>query len=65
MTLSTYCHFAVIYGRSPVGLPVPKGLGKPPLTDELNRMLQEIAWDAVTSHPLSGVKAVSVPVPGR
>jgi uncharacterized membrane protein len=83
--LVSYCHFAVIYRRSPVGLPVPyllKGTGnpkydkegqgfstwwyarhpdpntsgKPTAEDErLNRLLQELAWDTVIHHPLSGV----------
>jgi uncharacterized membrane protein len=83
--LAAYCHFAVIYRRSPVGLPVPyllKGTGNPkydkegqgfstwwyarhpdpknsgkvtPEDERLNRLLQEVAWDAVTHHPLSGV----------
>ena len=26
---------------------------------DLNRLLQELAWDAVTNHPLSGIKAKS------
>lgn len=59
--LNAYCHFAVIYGRSPVGLPVPAALkgagGDKDGTAKLNTLLQEIAWNAVTSHPLSGVKA--------
>ncbi|NQT12129.1 MAG: hypothetical protein HQ582_05245 [Planctomycetes bacterium] len=84
--LSGYCHFAVIYRRSPVGLPVPEklqtyrriisdvGLRKPGRrpspeemakaerltekeTEDLNRLLQELAWDAVTKHPPSGVNA--------
>lgn len=54
--LSSYCHFAVIYRRSPTGLPVPSALGKQPAAGELNRLLQELAWDAVCKHPLSGVK---------
>lgn len=53
--LSAYCHFAVIYRRSPVGLPVPMILAKRPEADKLNRLLQELAWEAVTQHPLSGV----------
>jgi hypothetical protein len=56
--LSAYCHFAVIYRRSPVGLPVPSALASVQgLTekDQLNRLLQEIAWDTVTHHPLTGV----------
>ena len=55
-----YCYYAQIYGRSPVGLPVPpalKGVGNEELTAKLNHLLQEIAWKAVTEHPLSGVKA--------
>jgi len=57
--LATYCHFAVIYGRSPVGLPVPNAIAKLPDADKLNRLLQQLAWDAVTQHPLSGVKATA------
>ena len=57
--LSTYCHFAVIYRRSPIGLPVPAALSKLPDAEKLNRLLQELAWDAVTKHPLSGVKEVA------
>jgi uncharacterized membrane protein len=85
--LSAYCHYAVIYRKSPVGLPVPyllKGTGNPeydkkgqgfsswwymrhpdpktsgkelPEDVRLNRLLQELAWDTVTHHPLSGVYA--------
>jgi hypothetical protein len=57
--LLVYCHFAVIYRRSPVGLPMPKLLtqAKNPAWDEkLNRQLQELAWEAVIHEPLSGVK---------
>jgi hypothetical protein len=57
--LDGYCHFAVVYRRSPVGLPLPPDLAKADnLTekDQLNRLLQELAWEAVTQHPLSGVK---------
>jgi hypothetical protein len=58
--LNAYCHFAVIFGRTPVGLPVPDmlrnaGLGEN--TDKVNRVLQEVAWEAVTDEPASGVKA--------
>jgi hypothetical protein len=56
VVLNAYCHFAVIYGRSPVGL---KAFERP--RDEhwtkLNRLLQELAWQAVCAEPLSGVKA--------
>ena len=45
------------------GLAVParcKALGTK-ADDKLNRLLQELAWDAVTHHPLSGVKAEAKP----
>jgi hypothetical protein len=57
--LTAYCHFATIYGRNPTGLPVPdvlKGAGLGDNTEKMNRILQEIAWEAVTAEPLSGVK---------
>ena len=54
--LATYCHFAVIYGRSPVGLPMPASIAKLPQAEELNALLQNLAWDAAKQHPLSGVK---------
>jgi hypothetical protein len=53
--LSAYCHYSVIYRRSPVGLPVVSQLTKLPEAEKLNRLLQEIAWKAVTGHPMSGV----------
>ena len=54
MALATYCNFACIYGRSPVGL--DDGARELDRIDpSLRRVLQEIAWDAVTSHPMSGV----------
>jgi hypothetical protein len=53
--LSAYCHYAVMYRRSPVGLPVVSQLTKLPEAEKINRLLQEIAWKAVTEHPLSGV----------
>jgi hypothetical protein len=56
--LAAYAHFAVIYGRSPVGLPAPAaltGVAGRAVRDGLNRLLQELAWDAAVAHPLSGV----------
>ena len=58
-SLVCYCHFAAITGRSPVGLPVPAELQKLPHPAELNALLQQIAWDAVSAYPLSGVKAAA------
>lgn len=57
-TLIAYCHFAVIYKKSPVGLPIPSNLAQSKISGDLNalnRLLQDLAWDAVTHHPLSGV----------
>ena len=58
--LATYCHFAVIYHRTPVGLPLPTSLANeknPNWDTRLSGLLQELAWDAVIHHPLSGVRA--------
>lgn len=53
LALATYCNFACITGRSPVGLKTnDQGIG-----EELNALLQKIAWDTVTAYPMSGVKA--------
>jgi hypothetical protein len=55
-----YCYFSVIYRRSPLGLPMPQVLAKhknPHWNAELNRLLQEVAWETVTHHPISGVQA--------
>jgi len=55
--LSAYCHFSVIYRRSPVGLPLPSNPENHPSGgNELNRILQELAWDAASQHLLSGVR---------
>ena len=54
-TLAAYCHYGVIYRRNPAGLPVPTRLANQPQAEKLNRLLQELAWDAVTGHPMSGV----------
>jgi hypothetical protein len=62
--LVAYCNFAVMYRRSPVGLPVPNVLKQAKLGDQeekLNRLLQELAWEAVTQHPLSGVRVEAKP----
>jgi hypothetical protein len=53
--LVTYCHFAAIFQRSPVGLPVPADLKNLPQAESLNRLLEELAWDAVSHYPMSGV----------
>jgi hypothetical protein len=55
MVLVTYCQYAAIYQNSPVGLPAPLAIAVAPKSGELNKMLQEIAWEAVSKYPLSGV----------
>ncbi|MEO6740065.1 MAG: hypothetical protein ABIP20_07425, partial [Chthoniobacteraceae bacterium] len=57
--LAAYCHYAVIYRRSPVGLPMPPELeqNKEFANPALNKLLQELAWDAVIHNPMSGVSA--------
>lgn len=56
--LVTYCWFAAIYQKSPVGL---TALDDPndPASKERNRVLQQMAWDAVTGEPMSGVSPQS------
>lgn len=57
-----YCHFAVVYQRSPVRLPMPAAFAKanrPEWDEKLNRLLQELAWDAVTRHSMTGVTAAA------
>jgi len=55
--LAAYCHYAVIYRRSPVGLPMPGEFlrNQEYANPKLNALLQEIAWNAVVNHPLTGV----------
>lgn len=58
--LNTYLHFAVLYGKSPVGLPMPKTLKnakRPAWNEKFNRSLQKLAWDTVTNYPASLVTA--------
>ncbi len=60
MVLASYCYYTAIYHRSPVGLSIPtlwSKQGKPTYDEKLDRILQEIAWEVVTSQPLSGVTA--------
>ncbi len=56
-------HFYVPAMKSPLGLPPPQELVQSHVpTGEvaaLNRLLQQIVWNAVTHHRLSGVQTVS------
>lgn len=51
VVLASYCNYACITGRSPVGLKDAA------VSEELNELLQRIAWETVTGYALSGVKA--------
>ena len=58
--LSSYCHFAVIYRKSPVGMPLPIAFRTlKNMSDDdkikLNALLQQIAWDTVSAHSMSGI----------
>jgi hypothetical protein len=55
--LAGYCQFAVMYRRNPVGMPMPTVLTAAKQTEDLNRLLQSLAWEAVSHHPLSGLAA--------
>jgi len=60
--LNTYLHFAVLYGQSPVGLPMPTMLTnakREAWDDKFNRSLQELAWETVTKYPYSLVTAAT------
>ena len=57
--LVSYCNFAVIYRRSPVGLPRPRSLAN--ISADLNQLLQQTAWDAACADPLSGLAVPARP----
>lgn len=52
MALATYCNFAAIYKRSPVGLK----LDERGVSDEQHAILQRIAWETVSKYERSGAK---------
>ena len=53
VVLVSYCNYACITGKSPVGVMVKE----PALSAELHDLLQRIAWDTVSAYPMSGVSA--------
>jgi len=56
--LNIYLHYAVLYGKSPVGLPMAAPMKAAKLEawdDALSRALQEIAWQTATHIPYSGI----------
>jgi hypothetical protein len=61
ITLNAYVHFAAVYGRSPVGLPLPtvlKRANNPKWDEAFNKTLQELAWKTVLDYSeYDGVKA--------
>jgi hypothetical protein len=64
IALNAYVHFAVLYGRSPVGLPMPSVLKRalakyPKFDDASNKALQELAWNTVINY--SQYDCVKVP----
>ena len=66
VALNAYVHFAVIYRRSPVGLPMPtvlKRANNPKWDEAFNKRLQEIAWDTVRRYPYSGVAVALAMMP--
>jgi hypothetical protein len=55
--LAGYCHFIVLYHKDPRGLPLanfPYIQRDNKFNQECNLILKELAWNAVTLHPLSG-----------
>ncbi|MGL4319687.1 MAG: hypothetical protein ACRCS3_02395, partial [Paracoccaceae bacterium] len=52
-------HYAVLYHRSPVGLPhdLMRADGTPmaPLSQETALALQEVVWQVVSGYPLTGI----------
>lgn len=56
--LAAYCNYAVIYRRSPVGLPMPEEFEKNQefKVPTLNTLLQEIAWEACVANPMTGLQ---------
>lgn len=60
--LNAYMHFAVLYGTSPVGLPMPamlKNAKREAWNEQFNRSLQELAWETVTNYPDSLITAAN------
>ncbi|MEI6232904.1 MAG: hypothetical protein WCT04_07625 [Planctomycetota bacterium] len=57
---NSYLHYVVLYGQTPVGLPMPgmlKNAKHEAWDEKLNRSLQELAWETVINYSYSGVAA--------
>ena len=52
-------HYAVLYGRSPVGLPHDlrdaKGAALPSISASVAQLMQTVVWDVVVQYPRTGV----------
>ena len=60
--LITYVHYAVLYDRSPVGLPMPGLLQRAKRQgwdDKFSRSLQQLAWETAANYPYSGVNGAT------
>jgi hypothetical protein len=60
--LITDLHYTVLYGRSPVGLPMPGLLQRAKRQawdDKFSRSLQELAWETAANYPYSGVTSAT------
>lgn len=58
--MNAYLHFAVLYRRSPVDLPMPQLLRKAnrdQWDDNLNMTLQEIAWETASQYSYTGIES--------
>lgn len=53
MVLTSYCNYAAIYRRSPVGLK----LAERGVDDAQHAILQKLAWDTVSTYPYAGIVA--------
>lgn len=56
--LEGYVFYATLYGRSPEQITTPIQFDSP-ASEELDQIFRRIAWQAVTNHPLSGVKDIN------
>ncbi|MBA4017643.1 MAG: hypothetical protein C0483_10760 [Pirellula sp.] len=62
LALCTYVNYATIYGRSPVGL-APFDTFGGAVSPQLHKLLQQIAWDTVSTYAPSGVKSAVAAAP--
>lgn len=51
--ITALTHYATIYFRSPVGLPVPSGFGS--ISSQLVSIIQQVVWDVVSNYRYSAI----------